>query len=284
MHRIISNRTLAPATHDMIVEAPLIASKRKAGQFVIVRMRELSERIPLTIAGADKEAGTLRLIFQEVGKSTMEMGQMKAGESLLDVVGPLGRPTHIEKFGTVVCVGGGIGTGEILPVAQSCKEAGNRVLSIVGARTKELLIVLDEMEKTSDELLISTDDGSFAYHGFVTGLLKQIIERGEKIDRVFAVGPVPMMRAVCKMTKEYSIPTEVSLNPIMVDGTGMCGACRVTVGGKTRFVCVDGPDFDGHLVDFDELTKRQQAYRVFEQQAIDRWKEHQCRLEEASRT
>ncbi|MFH1010969.1 MAG: sulfide/dihydroorotate dehydrogenase-like FAD/NAD-binding protein [bacterium] len=284
MHRIISNKPLAPATYDMIVEAPLVARKRKAGQFVIVRMRELSERIPLTIAGADPAAGTLRLIYQEVGKSTMEMGRMKAGESLLDVVGPLGRPTHLEKFGTVVCIGGGIGTGEILPVAEGCKEAGNRVISIVGARTKELLIVLDEMEKTSDELLISTDDGSFGYHGFVTGLLQQVIERGEKIDRVFAVGPVPMMRAVCNLTKKYSLPTEVSLNPIMVDGTGMCGACRVTVGGKTQFVCVDGPDFDGHLVDFDELTQRQQAYRVFEQQAVERWKEHLCRLEEVSRS
>jgi NAD(P)H-flavin reductase len=279
MHRIISHKLLAPATHDMVVEAPLIARKRKAGQFIIVRMREMSERIPLTIAGADADAGTIRLIYQELGKSTMEMGQMKGGESLLDVVGPLGQPTHIENFGTVVCMGGGIGTGEILPVAQACRQAGNKVISIVGARNKELLIVLDEMRQTSDELLISTDDGSFGYHGFVTGLLQQVVERGDKVDRVFAVGPVPMMRAVCNMTKKYSIPTEVSLNPIMVDGTGMCGACRVTVGGKTRFVCVDGPDFDGHQVDFDELTKRQQAYRVFEQEAVERWKKHQCQLE-----
>ncbi len=263
----------------MIVDAPLIARKRKAGQFVIIRMREMSERIPLTIAGADAAAGTIRLIYQELGKSTMEMGQMEAGESLLDVVGPLGQPTHIENFGTVICMGGGIGTGEILPVAQACKQAGNKVISIVGARSKELLIVLDEMRQTSDELLISTDDGSFGYHGFVTGLLQQLIERGEQPGKVFAVGPVPMMRAVCNMTKKYSIPTEVSLNPIMVDGTGMCGACRVTVGGKTQFVCVDGPDFDGHLVDFDELTKRLQAYRVLEQQAVERWKKHQCLLE-----
>ena len=282
MHRIVSHKLLAPSVRDMIVEAPFVARKRQAGQFVIIRIGEFSERIPLTIAGADIEAGTIRLIYQEVGKSTMEMGRLKVGESLTDVVGPLGKPTHIEKFGTVVCMGGGIGTGEILPVAQACKEAGNRVLSIVGARTKELFIVIDEMRETSDELLISTDDGSFGYHGLVTDLLKQLVERGEKIDKVFAVGPVPMMRAVCDMTRKYSISTEVSLNPIMVDGTGMCGACRVTVGGKTRFVCVDGPDFDGHEVDFDELTTRLRAYRTMEQEAIEYWKKHRCHLEEAS--
>jgi NAD(P)H-flavin reductase len=284
MHRIVSHKLLAPAVRDMIVEAPNVARKRQAGQFVIIRMKELSERIPLTIAGADPEAGTIRLIYQEVGKSTMEMGQMKVGETIADVVGPLGKPTHIEKFGTVVCMGGGIGTGEILPVAHACREAGNRVLSIVGARTKELLIVIDEMREASDELLISTDDGSFGYHGFVTGLLQQLVDRGEKLNRVFAVGPVPMMRAVCNMTRKYPIPTEVSLNPIMVDGTGMCGACRVTVGGRTRFVCVDGPDFDGHEVDFDELTKRLQAYRTFEREAVEYWKKHQCRLEEARKS
>lgn len=283
MHRIVSHKLLAPAVRDMIVEAPLVARKRQAGQFVIIRMKELSERIPLTIAGADPEAGTIRIIYQEVGKSTMEMGQMKVGESMADVVGPLGKPTHIEKFGTVVCMGGGIGTGEILPVAQACTKAGNRVISIVGARTKELLIVLDEMREASDELLISTDDGSFGYHGFVTGLLEQLIERGEKLDRVFAVGPVPMMRAVCNVTRKHAIPTQVSLNPIMIDGTGMCGGCRVTVGGRTRFACVDGPDFDGHEVDFDELTKRLQAYQTFEKRAIEHWKER-CRLEEATKS
>ena len=284
MYKIISHRLLAPAVRDMLVEAPLIARKRQAGQFVMVRIGELSERIPLTIAGADAKAGTIRLIFQEVGKTTMEMGQLKVGDVLADVVGPLGKPTHIENFGTVVCMGGGIGTGEILPVAEACKNAGNRVFSIVGARTKELLIVIDEMRETSDELLISTDDGSFGFHGLVTGLLEQLVERGEKLDRVFAVGPVPMMRAVCNTTRKYAIPTEVSLNSIMVDGTGMCGACRVTVGGKTRFVCVDGPDFDGHEVDFDELTQRLKAYRAQEKEAIEHWKEHQCRSEEASRS
>ncbi len=283
MHRIVSHKLLAPAVRDMIVEAPYVARNRQAGQFVIIRMREPSERIPLTIAGADPEAGTIRLIYQEVGKSTMEMGQMKVGDTITDVVGPLGKPTHIEKFGTVVCMGGGIGTGEILPVAHACREGGNRVLSIVGARSKELLIVIDEMREASDELLISTDDGSFGYHGFVTGLLQQLVDRGEKLNKVFAVGPVPMMRAVCNMTKKLRIPTEVSLNPIMVDGTGMCGACRVTVGGKTRFVCVDGPDFDGHEVDFDELTKRLQAYHTFEREAVEHWK-HQCRLEEARKS
>jgi len=281
MHRIVSHKLLAPAAHDMVVDAPLIARKRKAGQFVIIRMRELSERIPLTIAGGDPVAGTIRLIYQEAGKSTMEMGLMKEGEYLADVVGPLGKPTHIEKFGTVVCMGGGIGTGEILPVAQACAQAGNRVISIVGARTKELLIVLDDMRETSDELLISTDDGSFGFHGFVTNLLQQLVDRGEKLDKIFAVGPVPMMRAVCNMTRKYSIPTEVSLNPIMVDGTGMCGACRVTVGGRTQFVCIDGPDFDGHQVDFDELTKRLQAYRTLEKEAIEFWEKHRCLLEES---
>lgn len=284
MYKITYHELLAPAVRDMFIEAPLIARNREAGQFVMVRIGELSERIPLTIAGADIEAGTIRLIYQEVGKTTMEMGQLKVGDTLADVVGPLGKPTHLENFGTVVCIGGGIGTGEILPVAEACKEAGNRVFSIVGARTKELLIVIDEMRKTSDELLISTDDGSFGFHGLVTGLLAQLVERGEKLDRVFAVGPVPMMRAVCNATRKYVIPTEVSLNSIMVDGTGMCGACRVTVGGKTRFVCVDGPDFDGHEVDFDELTQRLKAYRTMEKEAIEHWKEHQCRLEEASRS
>jgi NAD(P)H-flavin reductase len=264
----------------MTIEAPLIARKRKAGQFVIIRLRELSERIPLTIAGGDPVAGTIRLIYQEAGKTTMEMGRMQEGDFLTDVVGPLGKPTHIEKFGTVVCMGGGIGTGEILPVAQACAEAGNRVLSIVGARTKELLICLDEMRATSEELLISTDDGSFGFHGFVTNLLQQLIDRGEKLNKVFAVGPVPMMRAVCNLTRKYSLPTEVSLNPIMVDGTGMCGACRVTVGGKTQFVCVDGPDFDGHQVDFDELTKRLQAYVTLEKEAIAHWEKHRCLSEE----
>lgn len=280
MYKIISHKLLAPQVRDMTLEAPFIARKRVAGQFVIVRTKELSERIPLTIVGGDPEKGTIRLIYQEVGKSTMELGTLKVGDSLIDVAGPLGKPTHIENFGTAICMGGGIGTGEILPVAQACKEAGNRVISIVGARNKELLIVIDEIEATSDEMIIATDDGSFGFHGLVTGPLQQVIDRGEKIGHIFAVGPVPMMRAVSELTRKLSIPTSVSLNPIMVDGTGMCGACRVTVGGKTKFCCVDGPDFNGHEVDFEELTKRLSAYKDMERESIEYWKKHSCRAEE----
>jgi len=264
MNQIVYKKVLAANVKELAVVAPRIAQTHKAGQFVIVRINETGERIPLTIADADPEAGTITLIFQEVGKSTMLLGTLEVGDQIRDVVGPLGKPTHIEKFGTVICMGGGIGVAPMHPIARAMKDAGNRVLAIIGARTKDLLIMEDRMRRASDELFVATDDGSYGIHGFVTQVLQSIIDQGEKIALVVAIGPVPMMNASCKLTKQYNLPTVVSLNPIMVDGTGMCGACRVTVGGKTRFVCVDGPEFDGHQVDFTELVKRQMAYKVQE--------------------
>jgi ferredoxin--NADP+ reductase len=267
MNQIVYKKVLAHNVKELAVLAPRIAKARRAGQFVIVRANETGERIPLTIADADPEVGTVTLIFQEVGKSTMLLGSYEVGDSILDVVGPLGKPTHIEKFGTVVCMGGGIGVAPMHPIARAMKDGGNRTIAIIGARTKDLLIMEDRMRRACDELLIATDDGSFGIHGFVTNVLESVIQRGEKVSLVVAIGPVPMMNASCKLTAKYSLPTVVSLNPIMVDGTGMCGACRVTVGGKTRFVCVDGPEFDGHQVDFTELVKRQLAYKAQEDRA-----------------
>jgi len=276
--RILSAEEMAPQTIRMRIEAPRIAARRKAGQFVIVRASEHSERVPLTIVDSDAAEGSVTIIFQMVGHSTMELGEMKPGQEVADIVGPLGRPTEVERYGTVVSIGGGIGAAVALPIAVAMRQAGNRVVGIVGARTKSLLILEDEMRRTSDELLVSTDDGSYARKGFVTDVLKEVIAR-EKVDLVLAVGPVPMMKAVAAVTKEKGIRTVVSLNPIMVDGTGMCGGCRVTVGGKTRFVCVDGPEFDAHGVDFDELVKRQRTYKGVEGAALERYhREKACRL------
>ncbi len=271
MNNILKKRILADDMKELVVESPQIAKVRKAGQFVIVRANETGERIPLTIADADAEAGTITLIFQEVGKSTMLLGCFEEGDSILDVVGPLGKPTHIENFGTVVCMGGGAGIAPLHPIAKALKEAGNRVISIIGARTEDLLIMQKRMKEASTELLISTDDGSFGVHGFVTDILQSLIDKGEKINLCFAIGPIPMMAAACRLTKKYDLHTVVSLNPIMVDGTGMCGACRVTVGGKTKFVCVDGPEFDGHEVDFTEMVKRSRAYLPQERESKDRF-------------
>jgi len=271
MNNILKKRILADDMKELVVESPQIAKVRKAGQFVIVRANETGERIPLTIADADAEAGTITLIFQEVGKSTMLLGCFEEGDSILDVVGPLGKPTHIENFGTVVCMGGGAGIAPLHPIAKALKEAGNRVISIIGARTEDLLIMQKRMKEASTELLISTDDGSFGVHGFVTDILQSLIDKGEKINLCFAIGPIPMMAAACRLKKKYDLHTVVSLNPIMVDGTGMCGACRVTVGGKTKFVCVDGPDFDGHEVDFTEMVKRSRAYLPQERESKDRF-------------
>ena len=231
---------------------------------------EDGERIPLTIVSSDPVEGSVTIIFQAVGKSTSEFARMKTGDTYLDVVGPLGMATHIEKFGTVVGIGGGIGTAPLLPIATAIKEAGNRLLSIVGARTKDLLILEDEMRAVSDEIVVTTDDGSYAKKGFVTNALQEFIDRGEKIGLCIGIGPVPMMRAVAEVTRPHGIKTMVSLNPIMVDATGMCGACRVTVGGTTKFVCVDGPEFDGHQVDFKELVMRNRAYLREEKTAMER--------------
>jgi ferredoxin--NADP+ reductase len=264
---IVDAKLLAASVKQFKVAAPEIAKKRKPGQFVVLRIHEEGERIPLTIADADPAAGTITLIFQEVGKSTMQLGKLKTGDSILDLIGPLGRPTHIENFGTVVCIGGGIGIAPIYPIAKGMREAGNKVISIIGARTKDLLILEEEMAAVSHVLKVSTDDGSYGYHGFVSDVLQDVIDEGNPIHLVVTIGPVPMMRVVCNVTRSRNLKTVVSLNPIMVDATGMCGSCRVTVGGRTRFVCVDGPEFNGHEVNFAELVKRQRAYVDQEQQA-----------------
>ena len=267
MFPIVDARLLAASVKQFRVAAPEIAKKCKPGQFVVLRTYEEGERIPLTIADADPSGGTITLIFQEVGKSTMYLGKLKTGDSILDLIGPLGRPTHIENFGTVVCIGGGIGIAPVYPIAKGMRETGNKVISIIGARTKDLLILEEEMARVSHVLKVSTDDGSYGFHGFVSDILQDVIDKGNPIHLVVAIGPVPMMRVVCNVTRSRNLKTVVSLNPIMVDATGMCGACRVSVGGRTRFVCVDGPEFDGHEVNFAELVKRQRAYLDQEQQA-----------------
>lgn len=268
MYRIVEKRDFTPTIKLFRVEAPLIAEKAEPGHFVIVRIDERGERIPLTIADYDKEEGTITLVVQEIGKTTCKLGSMKEGELLKDVVGPLGIPVPIEKVGTVVCVAGGLGVAPIYPKARALAEAGNRVISLIGARSKSDLFFTEEMESISEYVRYSTDDGSFGHHGFVTDLLKDIINT-ETIDEVIAVGPVPMMKAACAITKERSISTIVSLNAIMVDGTGMCGSCRVTVGGEVKFSCVDGPAFDGHQVDFDELMMRNRRFLEKEKIAME---------------
>ncbi len=276
MYEIVSKEILGPAVVRMKILAPDIAKKHQAGNFIMLRIDEKGERIPLTVADKDVEAGTVTLVYQAVGKTSTELAAMEEGSKLLDFVGPLGKPTHVEKFpGVVVCVGGGIGVAPVHPIACALKEAGNRVISIIGARAKELLIMEEDMRKTSDELFVTTDDGSYGHHGFVTDVLNDVIVREgkENVSMVVAIGPVPMMRACCKTTAGHGVHTVVSLNPIMVDATGMCGACRVTVGGETKFACVDGPEFDGHKVDFDELTKRLRMYLTDERRAMQLYNE-----------
>lgn len=260
MYKILVKQELAPNVKLFEMDAPLIAHKAQPGQFVILRVDEEGERIPLTIADFNREKGTITLIFQEVGATTRQMGQLNEGDSLQDLVGPLGKQTHIEKFGTVVCVGGGIGIAPIYPIARGMKQAGNELISIIGARSKDILIYEQELTAVSDTLYITTDDGSKGQKGFVTDPLKQMLESGKKIDLVMAIGPVVMMRNVAEVTRGYGVPTVVSLNPIMVDGTGMCGGCRVSVGDETKFACVDGPEFDAHKVDFAALVARQKMY------------------------
>ena len=274
MARVVRKEALGPEVFLLEVEAPAIARKRKAGQFVILRLEPTGERFPLTIADADPGRGTITLVVQAVGKSTMALAAREPGDEILDVLGPLGTPTHVEKFGHVVGVGGGVGAAVLHPIVAAMKEAGNRLTVILGARSKDLLILEDRMRRMADRLLIATDDGSAGTHGFVTDVLKGLVDAGEAIDLVVAVGPVVMMRAVCRLTEPASIPTVVSLNPIMVDGTGMCGGCRVTVGGERKFACVDGPEFDGHEVDFEELMVRQSAYVAEERECRDEF----CRL------
>ncbi|MEO0074682.1 MAG: sulfide/dihydroorotate dehydrogenase-like FAD/NAD-binding protein [candidate division WOR-3 bacterium] len=277
MFKILKTQILAPNIKLFEFDAPLIARKAKPGQFVVIRINEPGERIPLTIADAKKEEGILVIVFQEVGKSTKLLGTLKAGDAVLDLIGPLGKPSEIEKYGTVVCVAGGVGTPEIFPVARALKETGNKVISIIGARSKELLIMEAEMKSVSDELYLTTDDGSYGHKGLVTDELKRLIEQGVKINKVFAVGPVIMMKAVSELTKPYQIPTIVSLNPIMLDATGMCGVCRVEVGKETKFACVDGPEFDGHQVNFETLMARLKTYLKEEKESLELFmKKSQC--------
>ncbi|HQT94953.1 MAG: ferredoxin-NADP reductase [Acidobacteria bacterium 21-70-11] len=278
MFRIVSKEEIAPKFHRFVVEAPEIARKHKPGQFVMVLPTETGERIPLTIAASDPAAGTITLVVQEVGKTTMSMALLGAGDGFLSVVGPLGTPTHIEKFGTVVCVGGGAGIAPMLPIAGGLRRAGNRVLSILGGRTQELVILRAEMEAVSDEIVYTTDDGSFGRKGLVTHALTDLIASHGTPDLVVAIGPAIMMKAVAEMTRPLAIRTLASLNSIMVDGTGMCGACRIAVDGQTKFVCVDGPEFDAHKVDFDLLMKRLRMYLPEEQAAREKFlANHECR-------
>ncbi len=273
MNKIIKKEQFSEKVFKFVVEAPLIAKSRKAGHFVIIRVGEKGERMPLTIADSDVEAGTITLVVQSVGLSSTKLCQLNEGDYITDVVGPLGQATHIEKFGTVVCAGGGVGVAPMLPIIKALKAAGNRVISVLAGRTKELIILEDEVRKHSDEVIIMTDDGSYGQKGVVTVGIEQVIQR-EKVDKCFAIGPAIMMKFCCLLTKKYDIPTDVSLNTIMVDGTGMCGACRITVGGKTKFVCVDGPEFDGHEVDFDEMFKRMGAFKPAEMEDMHKLEEH----------
>ena len=270
MNRITKKEQLSEKVFKLTVEAPLIAKSRKAGHFVIVRVSEKGERIPLTIANADTEKGTITLVVQTVGLTSTKLCSLNEGDYIADVVGPLGQATHIENFGTVVCAGGGVGIAPMLPIVQALKAAGNRVITVLAGRNKSLIFMEDEMAASSDELIIMTDDGSYGTKGLVTNGIEGVIQR-EKVNKCFAIGPAIMMKFVCLLTKKYEIPTDVSLNTIMVDGTGMCGACRVTVDGQTKFVCVDGPEFDGHKVDFDEMMKRMGAYKPLEKEEMDKY-------------
>ena len=269
MNKIISKERFSEKVFKFEIEAPLIAKSRKAGHFVIVRVGEKGERMPLTIAGSDVKKGTITLVIQEVGLSSTRLCELNEGDYITDVVGPLGQATHIEKFGTVICAGGGVGVAPMLPIVQALKAAGNRVITVLAGRNKDLIILEKEMRESSDEVIIMTDDGSYGRKGLVTEGVEEVIKR-EKVDKCFAIGPAIMMKFVCLLTKKYEIPTDVSLNTIMVDGTGMCGACRITVGGKTRFVCVDGPEFDGHQVDFDEMLKRMGAFKKIEREEMNK--------------
>jgi len=277
MFPILEAKDLAPDVRYIKIGAPKIAQKRKAGQFVIVRPHGSSERVPLTIADGSAKEGWIAIIVQGIGKTTKTLNSLQTGDAIADVAGPLGMPSHIEKFGTAVSIGGGVGTAIAYPTAVALKQAGNEVISIIGGRSKPYVILEDEMRAVCDEVYPTTDDGSYGYHGFVTDKLRELMDSGRTIDFVLAIGPVPMMKAVAEVTRVAKIHTVVSLNPVMVDGTGMCGGCRVMVGGETRFACVDGPEFDAHQVDFDLLTRRNRAYHTFEKQKLEEYN-HACRI------
>jgi len=271
MYKILLRQDLVPDIHLFKVAAPKVAKKAQAGQFVVIRVNEKGERIPLTIADWDREEGSITIVFMEVGTTTHRLAWLEAGDFIADFIGPLGLPTHIEKFGTVICVAGGFAVATIMPVARAMRTEGNRVISIMGARNKSLIFWEDELRSVSDQLIVTTDDGSYARKGLVTEPLKELLETGEKIDRVIAIGPSIMMKFCAKTTQPFGVKTIVSLNPIMVDGTGMCGCCRVSVGGVTKFTCVDGPDFDGHQVDWDLLFARQRIYLDEEKRSFEQW-------------
>ena len=278
-HKIVSKKQLSEDVFTAEIEAPLIAQARQPGQFIILSLNnEYAERIPLTIAGADPSKGTIRLIWQRVGKTTAELADMKQGDEIANVAGPLGKPTHIESFGTVVCVGGGIGNAPLLPIVKALKKAGNKIISILGARTKALFILEEQFAQISDEMIITTDDGSYGRKALVTEPLEEVCQREQKPDIVFAIGPAIMMKFCCDVTRRFNIPTQVSLNTIMVDATGMCGGCRIEFDGQPKFVCVDGPEFDGHKVNFDLMIKRLNAYKDQEQKAHEQYKKHKCKI------
>jgi glutamate synthase (NADPH/NADH) small chain len=272
MNKIIEKEFFSENVAKIVIDAPEIAKSRKAGHFVIIRLDEKGERIPLTIADGDPEKGTITLVVQKVGVTSAKLLAMKEGDEILDLVGPLGKATHIEKFGTVLCAGGGVGVAPLLPIVKALHEAGNRVITVLAGRTKELIILEDEMRKYSDEVVIMTDDGSYGKQGLVTAGMEEVINR-EKVDKSVVIGPAIMMKFGSLTTKKYNIPTEVSLNTIMVDGTGMCGACRISIGGKTKFVCVDGPEFDAFQVDWDQMMMRMGAYKTQEHEAYQRYLE-----------
>lgn len=280
MYKIVKKKELAPNIKMIEILAPEIAEKAQPGQFVILRLDEKGERFPLTLVDWDRQKGTIKLIFLEVGVSTKKLGKLREGDAILDVAGPLGNPSEIKNYGLVSVVGGGVGTASAYPIARALKEAGNKVISIIGAKTAELLILEDEVGKISDELYISTDDGTKGQKGFVSDVLKMLIQKGYNFDLVYAIGPAVMMRAVAEVTRSYKIKTIASLNSIMVDGMGMCGACRVTVGGETKFACVDGPEFDAHEVNFGELIKRQMSFLAEEKRALENWEARRCHSNE----
>ena len=278
-HKIVSKKQLGPDVYWARVEAPLIAQARQPGQFIILSIdNDYSERIPLTIAGADPAQGTIELIWQRVGKTTAELADLKEGDEIANVSGPLGTPTHIDNFGTVVCVGGGIGAAPLLPIATALKQAGNTIITILGFRSHDRLILETEFAALSDQLIVTTDDGSYGRKALVTEPLREICDRNPKPNQAFVIGPTIMMRFCCDVTRQYDVPTQVSLNTIMVDGTGMCGGCRVEIDGKPKFVCVDGPEFDGHRVNFDLMIKRMNAYKDQEQAARAAYQQHRCRI------
>ena len=275
MFTILKKEELSPSVYAMEIDAPRVAKKAEPGQFVVLRVSETGERIPLTIANFDRESGRILIVFQVIGASTMELAALGEGDAILDFVGPLGHPSEIAKLdGTMVVVGGGIGVAPTFPIARAMKEAGNKVIAIMGAKTKDILVMEDEMKQVTDEIVVTTDDGSRGIKGFVTNAVQALVDRGEKIAQITAIGPVIMMKSVADATRDLGIKTVVSLNPIMVDGTGMCGGCRVTVGDETKFACVDGPEFDGHLVDFKGLMSRQRMYRDMEAEE----KDHVCKI------